>query len=131
MSATEKQIRQWVAELKELDESIEILVAQRKALRDRITAETFPELDEGVNRVTAPGLEIVATHTIKRDIDEAVFRSPKFAQSLRTARISADELVRFKAELQLRAYRKLTAQQMRLFDNCLVIKPGYTKLEIL
>lgn len=123
-------MRGFIADWLELKESIRLLVAQERALRERIVADTFPELKEGVNRVIVPGLEIVVQHKVDRFVDEAVLTDPKFAARLRGFKISTDELVRFKPELNLRPYRKLSPAQMQVFDGALVIKPGSSKLEI-
>lgn len=129
--ATEKQIRAWIAEWTELKESIGLLRAQESALRARIVNECFGELSEGINRAVATGLEIVVHHEVSRKVDETIVDSPKFAANCRAVKLSLDALIRYKPELNLRDYRKLTEQQLRLFDNCLVIKPGSDKLEII
>ncbi len=127
----EKQTRQFAADWQELKESIRLLVAQEKALRARIVADAFPVLKEGVNRLVLSGVEIVVNHTINRAVDEAILSDAKFSARLKALKISADELVRFKPELNLRPYRKLTKEQLQIFDGALIIKDGANELEIL
>ena len=44
--------------------------------------------------------------------------------------ISPEQLVKWKPELVLKAYRNLTNEQKEVFNECLVIKDGSPSLEI-
>lgn len=100
-------------------------------LRKRIFEARFPSPKEGTN--TSPindgsGFVLKGQHKISRDVDSASFL---MIRAMLTANnIKADELVEWKPELKISAYRQLTAEQAHLFDQCLIIKPGCPSLEI-
>jgi len=114
----------------QLVEKANALRVEELALRKELAARLFVDPKEGVNRVelNTYGWSLVLTHTISRTVDSAALTASK--ETLRSAGINVDELIRFKPELSVSSFRKLTDEQHSLFDNVLVIKPGCPALEI-
>lgn len=113
----------------QMREQLSKLKTAESLLRKRLFGHFFPTPTEGTNNYTLPdGFVLKAKHTIIRDIDEPAFLAlkPKFEEN----GINADVLVRRKPELCVTPYRELTAEQMHLFDQCLIIKPGSPQMEI-
>jgi hypothetical protein len=124
-AVTEKDIADWyiLVDRMKKDKASEML------LRTKIFKHAFPAPTEGTN--TAPftnGFVFKGTYKLTRDIDEAVFATmaPQFFE----AGINPNKLIRHKPELAVTEYRKLTAEQQKLVDQALVIKPGAPSLEI-
>jgi hypothetical protein len=104
-------------------------------LRNRIFAKFFTAPKEGTNKydlgIALPesaGYYLKAVYPIERKIDEVMLKTG--ADRFREAKINLDSLVRYKAELEVKEYRTLTAEQMQVFNQCLTIKPGSVQLSI-
>lgn len=108
-------------------------------LRARVFRHLVPLPKEGTNTVdlaSSPiftgvdtfGYVLKAQHVISRNVDEAAFTAltPKFIE----AKIIPDKLIKRKPELVIGEYRKLTAEQIQLVDQALIVKPGSPQLEI-
>ena len=106
-------------------------------LRPKIFKHFFPLAEEGTNNYTLPdGFILKGNRVISREVDPAAvdaFSQPgpngepsKFAQ----AKINSDNLLRRKLELKVGEYRKLTAEELKVMDQCLIIKDGMPGLEI-
>lgn len=105
------------------------LKAYESMLRHKIAKARFPSIKEGTNSSPLDdGYLLKAKHQINRDVDFASFVSnkPRFLEKL----IKVDEIIKYKPELVLSEYRTLTEEQRQMFDECLIIKPGATSLEI-
>lgn len=85
------------------------------------------KLTEGTNTAEiGEGWKLKYKHAITRACDEASFdavfaKLPENYQSL---------LIRYKPELILPAYRKLSASERRIMDRALIIKPSSPALEL-
>jgi len=118
-----------LAEWYRLQDQLKKVKAAEMLLRTKIFKGFFPNPQEGTNNHNLPdGYVLKGKHTINREVDPGAFQAMReqFAQ----AGIHPDSLVQWKPSLKLGDYRELTAEQMHLFDQCLIIKPGSPALEI-
>ena len=111
-------------------------------LRTRIFKFFFPTPEEGTN--THPlkdgtGAELKAVHSIDRKVDEGELEALKAAleaakgnekDNLHGLEIPFDDLIVWKPELKVAAYRKLTEAQREVFERVLVVKPGSPQVDI-
>lgn len=118
---------------------------KERALRAKIIGHLFPDPKEGSNNIDLPfnyhgdvdpmfntipqhcTLKLTLKHQIDRKVDEAMLDHVRKAPEL--AGVNFDDLIRRKPELATTPYRALTEEQHRIFDTCLVIKPGSPQLE--
>lgn len=119
------EIAEWQAVKKQLDS----LKLKEMTLRKRIFGAYFPAPDEGTNTfVLADNALLKGGYKIDRQIDPGELQAR--GQYLADKGIPVSKLVDWKPNLVLREYRKLTAEEMAMFDHCLVIKPGSPSLEL-
>lgn len=128
---TIQDVYQW---FKMKDELNKLKIAEH-LLRQRIFMKFFPLPMEGTNTLdlgsvieSSAGYALKAKYPIERKIDPTLLKnlSPQLAE----AKINVDSVVRYKPELALREYRTLTAEQAKVFNQCLDIKPGSVQLSI-
>lgn len=113
----------------QLQEQLNNIKAQEMDLRKKIFAAYFRTPVEGTN--TEPlsgGWVLKGQYKIDRKVDEAVLVT--LGSVLKEHKINVKDLINYKPELNLRAYRNLDEEQMKLFNQVLVIKPGSPALEI-
>lgn len=106
---------------------LESLKRKEAQLRKLLFEGAFPNPVEGVNTITlVDGTIIKGTHKIARNIDEAALPAvlEKMPEGIR------DSLVAYKPSLSTSAYRKLTAEERKIFDQALIVKPGMPTLEV-
>jgi hypothetical protein len=105
------------------------LKAAEMSLRKDIFARCFPNPVEGSdNKYDLVGGWIVqGKYPIDRKIDTALLTN--YQAKFDKAGIKAD-IIRWKPELSVTEYKKLTDKQKELFDNVLIIKPGSPSLEV-
>lgn len=120
-----------------LKAEIEKLRKQETLLRPRIFKYFFPNPKEGVNNYEMPDNFIMkGTRRINRSVDIAVLtnfrlRGPNNEPSVfERANINPDNYFAYKPELKVGEYRKLTADELKIVDQCLVIKDGMPDLDI-
>lgn len=124
-NVTEADLHQWFY----LQDELKKLKAKEMLLRSKIFKFYFPEPKEGTNNFTMPdGYVLKGKHTISRDVDIGALQALR--QSFIDAGINSDEIVKWSPGLKIKEYRELTAEQARLFDQCLIVKPGSPALEI-
>lgn len=129
----------------QLQKDLARIKSEEALLRSLVFKAFFPVPAEGTNSVPlndGTGAVIKAQHVINRAVDVGSFDALRAAQ---TAAIEAektdgvianapklpfDKLVKWKPEVAITEYRKLTAEEQLYFDQCLVIKPGSPQLEI-
>lgn len=122
---TQVDLAAWYA----MQDELKRLKTAEMLLRQKIFKAYFPAPKEGTN--TAPldnGWVIKGTYKIDRKIDIALLLA--FSPSLRENGINPDALVKYEPALVTKAYRELTAEQEKLVDQVLIVKPGAPSLEI-
>jgi hypothetical protein len=103
--------------------------AKEILLRNRIARHFFPEAKEGTNTHVLPdGYQLKWVHKIDRNIDVGPYTVLR--DQMLAAKIALDSVVLWKPDLAIKEYRELTEEQMKLFDQCLVIKPSQGALSI-
>lgn len=122
---TPSDMSEWWTLVKELAR----IKAQEMLLRRKIFRHFFPVPTEGTNSAAlSDGFVLKGKYVINRKVDEGAFTSIK--DKLREQGINPDALVRWKPELEIKAYRSLTAEQQKLVDQFLTVEPGSPALEV-
>src|SRR5690606_18346745 len=122
---TQADLERWYIVQEELSK----LKNEEQLLRQKIFKGMFHNPEEGVNTIPlADGFVLKGKRVINRTVDEAAFKSS--IEELAKHGIRTDEIVRYKPELVISAYRKLTEEQRHLMDTVLIIKDGMPGLEI-
>jgi len=112
-----------------LKQKLNKVKAAEMLLRQKIFAAYFPAPKEGTNDAPlAAGWILKGKYTINREVDLGALGALR--PQLVKAGIKADDLVQYKPSLVLKEYRTLTAEQVQLFDQVLIVKPGSPALEI-
>lgn len=118
-----------IDELDKYEDILEPLVKQEMELRKKVMEIAFPNGKEGTNNLEIwPGWTLKGTIKINRKVDEAAL--PAVKAQLQEIKVNADALIRWKAEVALKEYRGLTAEQQKIFEQCLEIKPAAPTLEL-
>lgn len=113
----------------EMQEQLKKLKAGEMLLRKKIFDFYFADPKEGVNSYAMPDAYVLkGTYVINREVDPGGFEALR--PTLEKANVSPDKLVVFKPSLVVKEYRTLTAEEQKMFDQCLIIKPGAPSLEI-
>jgi hypothetical protein len=127
---------QELAEWYHLSNDLKLMKAKESALRAKIFGFYFPNPKEGTNKFDlkdGTGAVLKATHVINRSVEPGSLDALKAAMhqdGSNLPKLCLDELIRYKPELAVSEYRKLTAEEALVFDQCLIIKPGSPSLEI-
>ena len=124
-TVTQDELNLWF----QLQEQLTTIKAQEMDLRKKIFAAYFHNPVEGTNtEPLSQGWVLKGQYKIDRKVDEAMLLTmqPVFKEH----KIPVKELVIYKPELALRVYRGLDEEQLKIFDQVLVIKPGSPALEI-
>lgn len=104
-------------------------ILRERVLRDQIGKYVFPNPKEGTNKADMPaGWTLKFTHKIDRKVLEPELDAN--TEQLRKAGINVDTIIRWKPELNTKEYRGLTAEQIKLVDSVLDIKPATPTLEL-
>lgn len=112
-----------------LAEQLKKLKSSEYLMRQEIFKKAFPKPKEGTNNYGLDdGYVLKGNHVLNRNIDEGAFKALK--EQLLEAEVKIDDLVEYKPSLVKREYNKLTESQRKIFDQCLVIKPGSPSLEV-
>lgn len=113
----------------EMSQQLKTLRAKEMLLRKKIFDNAFPDPKEGTNNFElADGYMLKGKYELNRDIDQGALDALK--DTLREKGINPDVLVKYKPSLSIREYRQLTEEEHKLFDQCLIVKPGSPSLEI-
>ncbi len=111
-------------------EAAKTVIERERVLRAELVAMAFPKPKEGVNSLALPeGWTLKADYKLDRKVDEAALESVVENMAKKFG-IDGHLLVRYKPELDKKNYKALTAEQQKVFDECLVIKPGSPQLEL-
>lgn len=113
----------------EMSQELKKLRAKEMILRKKIFDGAFPDPKEGTNNYElADGYMLKGKYELTRNIDPGALDAMK--ATLRENNINPDALVQYKPSLVTKEFRALTEEQHKLFDQCLIIKPGSPALEI-
>lgn len=104
--------------------------AQERALRQSVVSVFFPDgLNENTNKIKLDtGDDLVVTQPYTRKVDKAIFS--QILPDLIEAGVDVNEVTETKVELRVTAYRKLTAEQLAIFDECVTTTPGSPQVKI-
>lgn len=132
-TVTQKDLEDWF----KLQDQLKKIKASEMLLRTKIYKGLFISPKEGTNSLPlAEGWVLKAKRTINREVDLAALNVNSLVDpATQMSRLSAngihpESLIKWKPELVTAAYRALTAEQMEIFNECLVIKDGSPSLEI-
>ncbi|QXV79312.1 putative DNA binding protein [Escherichia phage FritzHoffmann] len=130
MNLTEEQkyelLYNWYSKKEELAK----VQAQERALRQSVVSVFFPDgLNENTNKIKLDtGDDLVVTQPYTRKVDKAIFS--QILPDLVEAGVDVNEVTETKVELRVAAYRKLTAEQLAIFDECVTTTPGSPQVKI-
>lgn len=105
-------------------------------LRSKIFGFYFTDPKEGTNKHElndGTGAVLKGTHVINRSVDQGsldAYRDQMGQEGSNLPKLNLGALIKWKPEVVIGEYRKLTAEEQLAFDQCLVIKPGSPQLEI-
>lgn len=104
--------------------------AQERALRETVVSAFFPDgLQENTNKVKLDtGDDLVVTQPYTRKVDKAIFST--LLPDIVASGVDVNEVTETKVELRVAAYRKLTAEQLSIFDECVTTTPGSPQVKI-
>lgn len=127
-----------LAEWYKMKQKLNKLKGTEAMLRRRIADFFFPNPAEGSKENKhslddCTGAVLQLDHTINRNVDQAeleALREAMFEDGSNLPQLKLDELVRWKPELNKSAYNKLTDDERKVFDRCLIVKPGMPQLDI-
>lgn len=122
---TPEEIQEWQA----LKIEIAAKTAKERLLRDKIAKAYFHDPKEGTNKnELGEGWTIKLTHKLTRDVDVAMLTV--LAPKLRSMGVNIDTIIEAKPVLKVAAYRKLDAEALKVFDQCITVKAGSPTIEI-
>lgn len=122
---TQQDMERWYT----VQEQLSKLKNEEQLLRQKIFKGMFHDPKEGTNSVDlADGFVLKGKRVINRTVDDAAFKAS--VEELAKNGIATDQIVKYKPELVTSEYRKLTAEQINLFDTVLIVKDGMPGLEI-
>lgn len=133
-TVTQKDLEEWYR----LKEQLASVKSAEMMLRLKIYKGLFVAPKEGTNTVPLgdQGWVIKAKRVINRDVDQAALQhSMAIDEATQMSRLSSngihvEQLIKWTPELVTKAYRLLTEEQVKIFDEVLVIKDGSPALEI-
>lgn len=122
---TQQMMNEWY----ETQKQLEALKQKEMELRKKIFGYYFKHPEEGVN--TAPlshGWVLKGTQPINRKVLPEILQAKQ--AEMRKHGIPLDTLVKWKPEISVSEYKKLSPEHRKEFDSVLEIKPGSPALEI-
>lgn len=113
----------------EIKQKLDKLKYEESVLRKKLFSDFFVNPKEGTNKMQLEdGYVLNAQHVINRKIDEAALDSLKPA--LEAEGIVVDNVVRWKPEVNIGVYRKLSDEDRKKFDTVLIITDGSPQMSI-
>lgn len=110
-------------------EAAKVVIRREQELRKQVFEYYFKDPREGTNYLELPnGWRLKAIYKLDRKIDEAAL--PAVKEQLKELGVNVDALVEYKPTLKTKLYRELTAEQARIFDQALTIKPSSPIIEL-
>lgn len=127
-SSVEELVSVWNAHVNLLEIIKEIIPAEMDA-RKTVFARAFPDPKENTNTLElAAGWKLKAVHKLDRKIDEATLSV--VLEELAKMGVNVDLLIKYKPELELAAYRTMTAENLVVFNQAITTKPGSPQMEL-
>ncbi len=138
---TAEELAQWY----KLRETLAQVKQAEALLRGRIYRHYFKDPKEGTNNYPiedGTGAVLKASRVIDRKVDPATLDALRKTQEEQwgasrvpgtvpsVPQLKLDELIKWKPELAITEYRKLTDNERTYFEQCLIIKDGSPSLEI-
>lgn len=125
----------------EMQDQLDKLKKSETLLRSHIFKGLFKSPTEGVNTLPLTDLYalsgmpddghvIKGTYKINRSVDKAALTANQADIREKHPSIKLDEVIEWKPELRIGAYKKLTAEEQLIIDRLLTIKPGMPELEV-
>lgn len=110
---------------------VSVMLKEVKALEAQLRKDVmdafFPSPKEGTNNVELGNdWKVVCKQTVIRKCDEATFDAV-FKQLPRDTK---NKLIVFKPELRTAVYKKLPADQKKIFDEALIVKMGSASISV-
>lgn len=113
----------------DLKDQLAKVKAAEGLLRQKIFKGKFKDPKEGVNSLAIDdGYVLKGTKVVNRKVDDAAFKT--MGEEFAKEGIPTDLIVKYEPSLVTGVYRKLTAEQVTLFDTCLILTDGMPSLEI-
>lgn len=124
-----KELSDKLQEYLRVNKEAGILADKAKKLRLEIAKLAFPNPREGSNTLAlGNGYKLKVEHKINRRIDVAALTM--FKDTFEGADIKVDDLVRYKPELTVGNFKKLSEEKQRIFGQCLTITEGTPTVEL-
>ena len=122
---TAQDIWAWAQLQKQLKE----LQEQEGLMRRFLAKGMFPALTEGTETLPlGEGWVLKCSTKVNRTLDKAVLNTK--AAEWHAAGVPLGELIEQKPALVMKAYRKLPAEMLAIFSECITEKPGLATLEL-
>lgn len=125
-SAMDEKLMEWEAIVLQAT----VLKDREMTLRKELFAMAFPKPTEGTNKLEiGNGYLLKGDYKLNRRLDEAAL--PTVLGKLKEINYPLiDRLVKYKPDMSIAEYRKLTDEQRKIMDECLTTSPGSPTLEI-
>ena len=120
---TKQKLHVW----KTIKEKLDVLKKEESELRDELVEEIFPDRLEGTStRELGAGFSIKVVQPYTREVDEDALKAvvKKLPKGMKK------QLVKTKVSLIKKGYDSLSVDHGAIFDDCLLVKPGKPRLEI-
>lgn len=115
-------LQEWLNAVREVNRVKPILDKERE-LRKSLFSGLFPEAEEGTNNyIFSEELKIQGTLPYDRKVDKVVLQA--IGEECFKNGVDIGRLIEWEPKLVLKEYRKLTKDQLQMFDLCITTKPG-------
>lgn len=127
-----------LVKLVEMQNQLAALKGAEAMLRRRVFAHYFPNPTEGSKDNKVPlndgtGAIVQGEHILNRKVDEGELEKLKeamFAEGSNLPQLDFSKLIKWKPEVSMTEYRKLTDEERQAFDRCLVVTPGMPGVKV-
>lgn len=127
-----------LVKLFQMREQLATLKSAEAMLRKRVFAHYFPNPTEGSAENKVPlndgtGAILQADHKLNRKVDEGELEKLKLAinaEGSNLPKLKFSKLIKWKPEVAIGEYRKLSDEDRLVFDRCLVVTPGMPEVKI-
>lgn len=126
---TQEQLFSKIGRWTQLSQQLAAIKDEEMKLRKELFEECFPSPTEGTATVDMPeGWKLKGTYKLTRSLDEAAL--PAVIAELHKHKVSTDQLITYKPNLSLSAYRKMDDKWRKVLEQAMEIKPGAPTLEL-